>query len=129
MTDDLYNKNPAPVIVTYDITVENGDGSGKYEEGSEVTLSAQDILDDMFVFKKKLAGWENLPYTTPIVTFETDDDIITKPIYKNDYTILLVIIGAGAGRGGFVFLRTWRKKNTPKKTDEFSDYDELEDDL
>lgn len=115
-----------PTIFTYEIIVENGDGSGTYEEGTDVTISAEPVIDDMFIIKKKLAGWENLPYTESTVTFEVDEDIETKPIYQEDLTMLFTIIGPAAGIGAVVILKKRKRNNNEnKKSDEDTLLEEL----
>ncbi|AFS82977.1 hypothetical protein [Candidatus Nitrosopumilus sediminis] len=94
-----------PTTITYDITVHDGEGSGKYEEDEEVTISAAATKDDFVLFKKKLAGWENLPYKDSTVTFEADDDIETRPIYQDDYSLLLLIAGSGGGGVAFMIVK------------------------
>ncbi|MFQ5787944.1 MAG: hypothetical protein ACE5H1_08170, partial [Thermodesulfobacteriota bacterium] len=68
-------QNEKPTVVTYNVIVENGEGSGIYQEGTEITISAPPVLEDNLLFKKKFVGWEDLPYTEPTATFEVDDDI------------------------------------------------------
>jgi len=114
-----------PTIITYEITVHEGQGSGKYEEDEEVTISAEPTKDDFVIFKKKLVGWENLPYKDSEVIFEADEDIETRPIYQDDYTILFLI---GGSSGGGVAIMAVRKKMNKKedKKEESEEEDILE---
>jgi hypothetical protein len=102
---------PASTIFTYELVVENGQGSGTYQDGEEVTISAPAIIDDMFIIKKKLVGWENLPYTEPTVNFEIDEDIETSPIYQEDYTIIMGIVGSAGAIGGIIGFKKFKKRN------------------
>ncbi len=115
-----------PTVVTYQITVENGDGSGTYAEGSNVTISAVPTINDMIIIKKKLVGWENLPYAEATVTFEADFDVETRPIYQDDFMLLLLIGGAGGGAGAIIMLKKRIKKQGKNEpSDEEKSIDEL----
>jgi hypothetical protein len=113
-------------VFTYTITVVDGQGSGTYPEGANVTISAPATIDDLFIIKKKLVGWENLPYKEATVTFEADSDVTTKPIYQQDLTMLLI---AGAGLGGIGAIVTINKKKKDKKDDDISEEDKIIDEL
>jgi hypothetical protein len=121
----------APVSVfTYDVIVENGKGSGTYSEEEEVTISAKPIIDDIIIIKKKLIGWENLPYTDHTFTLEIDDDIETRPIYQEDLTILFLIIVPIIGIALLITIKkVIKKKHSVVSTDNenISDIDELFD--
>lgn len=112
-----------PTIVTYVITVHDGQGSGTYTEDEEVTISASPIKDDFVLFKKNLVGWENLPYKDAEVTFEVDENLETRPIYQDDYSLLFVMGGSVGGIGAFVFIRN--RKNGKENTKEKSDDDDI----
>lgn len=112
-----------PTTITYDITVHDGEGSGKYEEDEEVTISAAATKDDYVLLKKKLVGWEELPYKDPTVTFEADDNIETRPIYQDDYSLLLLIVGSGGG--GIAFMIVKKRMTKPEDKKEYSEEDSL----
>lgn len=112
---------------TYDIQVTDGEGTGIYEEEEEVTISAPPTKDDIFIIKKKLVGWENLPYKESTVTFEADDDIITKPIYEDDYSFLLVIVGAISTIVVMMVIKKKKPKKVKKPSKEEDDLTELLD--
>ncbi|WKT57987.1 hypothetical protein QVH35_00060 [Candidatus Nitrosotenuis chungbukensis] len=117
-----------PTVFTYEIIVENGEGSGTYAEGSNVTISAAPIINDMVIIKKKLVGWENLPYAEATVTFEADFDVETRPIYQDDFMLLFLIGGAGAGAGAIILLKKRMKKHSRNEpSDEEKSIDELLD--
>lgn len=117
-----------PTVFTYEIIVENGEGSGIYTEGSNVTISAAPTINDMVIIKKKLVGWENLPYAEATVTFEADSDVETRPIYQDDFMLLLLMGGAGAGAGAIVLLKKRMKKQSRNEpSDEEKSIDELLD--
>ncbi len=116
----------SPVIFTYEVIVKNGEGSGTYQDGQEITISAPAVIDDMFIIKKKLVGWKDLPYTEPSVTFEVDDNIETAPIYQDDYTIILGIAGSAGAVGGIVGFKKLKKKDDK---DETTDEDQILEDL
>ncbi len=117
-----------PPSFTYTINVVNGEGSGIYPEGATVTISAPVTIDDMFIIKKKLVGWENLPYQEATATFEADFDVETKPIYQNDLTMLFLASGGGVGVGSVVMLNKKRKK-TKKDDDSMSEEERMIDEL
>lgn len=117
-----------PTITTYEITVVNGEGSGRYAEGTNVTISAPPTIDDMFVIKKKLVGWENLPYAESTVSFEADFDVETKPIYQQDFT-MLVLIGVGAAGAGGVIVFKKKIKRVKKDDHSLSDEEKMIDEL
>lgn len=110
-----------PTIITYDIIVHDGEGTGKYEEDDEVTISATPAKDDFVLFKKKLVGWENLPYKEPTVTFEADEDLETRPIYQEDYSLLLLIVGSSGGGVSIMFVKKKMTKKEDKKEDSEED--------
>lgn len=117
-----------PSVFTYNVIVENGEGSGRYAEGTTVTISATPTTNDMFIIKKKLVGWENLPYKEATVTFEIDSDIETKPIYQDDFMLLLLMGGAGAGAVAITLIKKRKKKQTQNESsDEEKSIDELLD--
>lgn len=117
-----------PTVFSYDVSVTNGKGSGRYQEGQNVTISAPATIGDTFILKKKLVGWENLPYKEPTATFQIDSDIKTKPIYQDDYTFVIAIVaGVGGIVGGVFYLKKY-KKRSPKdetKSDEEKAIDEI----
>lgn len=116
----------SPAVFTYEVVVRNGKGSGTYQDGEEITISAPAVKDDMFIIKKKLIGWENLPYTEPTVTLEVDENIETAPIYEDDYTILFGIAGSAGAVGGIISFKKFRKKeNKDQPTDEDKILEEL----
>lgn len=117
-----------PPVFTYQITVVNGQGSGTYPEGTNVTISAPETIDDMYIIKKKLVGWENLPYKEATVTFQADFDVETKPIYQQDLTMLFLAGGGGAGLGS-VFVLKKKRKNTKKDDNNMSAEDKIIDEL
>lgn len=117
-----------PTVFIYTVTVENGEGSGRYAEGTNVTLSAPATLDDVFIIKKKLVGWANLPYSSPTVSFEIDSDIETRPIYQQDMTFLFLIVGGGAGAGAAVVFKK-KRKIKKKDDDNLSDEEKMIDEL
>jgi len=102
-------------ITTYDIEVIDGEGSGIYKEEEEVTISAPVTKDDILIMKKKFVGWENLPYKESTVIFEADEDVSTRAIYEDDYSILLLIVGSIGGIGALVIVK---KKQKSQKVDE-----------
>ncbi|WP_246282030.1 hypothetical protein [Nitrosopumilus ureiphilus] len=112
-----------PVIFTYTVTVHEGQGSGSYEEEEEVRISAEHTKDDYILFKKKLVGWENLPYKESEVIFNVDDNIETRPIYQDDYTVLFLI--GGLSVGGIAFMTIKKRKKAENKVEEKSDEDNL----
>lgn len=118
-------EQPQVSTFTYDIVVVDGEGSGTYPEGANVTISAPATVDDMFIIKKKLVGWENLPYAEATTTFQADDDVETRPIYQQDFTMLIL---AGGGAGGVGALITINKKKN-KKDDDTSEEDRIIDEL
>ncbi|MGQ0772604.1 MAG: hypothetical protein ACT4NT_07530 [Nitrososphaerota archaeon] len=119
-------EQPQVSTFTYDITVVNGEGSGTYPEGANVTISAPATIDDMFIIKKKLVGWENLPYTEAAATFQADDDVETKPVYQQDFTMLIMAGGGAAGIGAVI---TINKKKNKNKKDDVSEEDKIIDEL
>ncbi|HWP78510.1 MAG TPA: hypothetical protein VNL34_02525 [Candidatus Nitrosotenuis sp.] len=114
-------------VFTYTVNVIDGQGSGTYPEGSNVTISAPAILDDMYIIKKKLVGWENLPYKEATVTFEADFDVETRPIYQQDFTMLLLAVGGVVGIGAVMTINKKKKQN--KKDDDISEEDKIIDEL
>jgi hypothetical protein len=116
-----------PTVFTYDVIVKNGEGSGRYVEGTNVTISAVPTINDMFIIKKKLVGWENLPYKEDTVTFEIDSDIETKPIYQDDFMLLFLMGGAGTGAGSIILLKKRKKQTRSEPSDEEKSIDELLD--
>ncbi len=114
---------PKPVIFTYTITVHDGQGSGNYEEEEEVKISAEPTKEDYILFKKKLVGWENLPYKESEVIFDADDNIETRPIYQDDYTGLFLIVGLSIG--GIVFMTIKKRRNVENKVEEKSEEDNI----
>jgi hypothetical protein len=117
-----------PTVFTYEIIVENGEGSGTYAEGSNVTISAAPTINDMIIIKKKLVGWENLPYAEATVTFEADFDVETRPIYQDDFMLLIIMGGAIAGVGGIITLKKRMKKQADgEPSDEEKSIDEILD--
>ncbi|HXG13926.1 MAG TPA: hypothetical protein VNK25_02220 [Candidatus Nitrosotenuis sp.] len=114
-------------VFTYTINVIDGQGSGTYPEGSNVTISAPAVIDDMYIIKKKLVGWENLPYKEATVTFEADFDVETRPIYQQDFTMLLMAGGGAAGIGAVITINKKKKKN--KKDDDISEENKIIDEL
>lgn len=110
---------------TYDIQVIDGEGTGTYEEEEEVTISALPTKDDIFIIKKKFAGWENLPYKESTVTFEADDDINTKPIYEDDYSFLFIIVGMVSAIGALIVIKKKKPKGIKKPSKEDDDLLEL----
>ena len=102
-------------IVVYEIEVIDGEGSGMYKEEEEVTISAPVIKDDILIIKKKFVGWENLPYKESTVTFEADENLSTRPLYEDDYSILFLIMGSIGGIGVLVVVK---KKQKGQKIDE-----------
>ncbi|MEW6043257.1 MAG: hypothetical protein AB1608_03250 [Thermoproteota archaeon] len=110
-----------PVVFTYVVTVENGEGSGTYHEGENVTINAPEVLNDMVIYKKKFVGWANLPHKTPTATFAVDDDVETRPIYQDDFTMLFTILGPSAGIGALFVFKKRGKKSGKKKDDDTSD--------
>ena len=112
-------------IITYDIQVIDGEGTGTYEEEDEVTISAPPTKDDIFIIKKKFAGWENLPYKESTVTFEADDDINTKPIYEEDYSFLFIMGGIAAAIAALIVIKKKKPKNIKKPSKEDDDLLEL----
>lgn len=123
--DIVQNPVENPVVFTYAITVENGEGTGQYREGENVTINAPATLNDMFIYKKKLVGWENLPYTTSTVTFEADDNVETRPIYQDDYTMLFTIIGPSAGIGALVVIKRRDKKSSKTEDEDIFDDEDV----
>jgi len=122
-TQQAQSQEPQITVVTYDIEVDGGSGSGTYAEDEEVTISSPETRNDNFIIKEKLVGWENLPYKDPEVTFLADSNIETSPIYETDYTMLITIIGPAAGIGAFVFIKKQKSKNNIDDTDELSEED------
>lgn len=120
--------SPPPVTFTYQITVTNGEGTGRYPEGANVTISAPATIDDMYIIKKKLVGWENLPYKEATATFAADFDVETKPIYEQDMTMLFLAGGGGAGIGA-VFVIKKKRKNAKPNDDSMSEEDKIIDEL
>lgn len=118
---------PAPTFM-YQVTVANGQGTGRYPEGANVTISAPAVIDDMYIIKKKLVGWENLPYKEATATFAADFDVETKPIYEQDLTMLFLAGGGGAGIGS-VFVIKKKRKNTKPDDDSMSAEDKIIDEL
>ena len=127
---------PAPTVTKYLVEVDGGEGSGIYLEDEEVTLKAKPVIQDGII-RKVFAYWEDLPYTDAEITFEIDDNIETKPIYRDDYSILFAIGGVIASVGGLVFFRKKfsrkltsikpkKKKSSSKKDLEDSILDEIE---
>ncbi|MFB5608741.1 MAG: hypothetical protein ACE5Q5_00770 [Nitrosarchaeum sp.] len=114
-------------VFTYDINVINGEGTGTYEEEEEVTISAPQTKDDIFIIKKKFVGWENLPYKESTVTFEADDNITTKPIYEDDYSILIAILGAIIATIAVMIIKKKKPKKAKKQSKEEDDLMELLD--
>ena len=112
-------------VITYDIQVTDGEGTGTYEEEEEVTISAPPTKDDIFIIKKKFAGWENLPYKESSVTFEADDDINTRPIYEDDYSFLFIISGTVAAMVAFMVIKKKKPKDIKKPSKEDDDLLEL----
>lgn len=112
-------------VTTYDIQVTDGEGSGTYEEEEEVTISAPPTKDDIFIIKKKFAGWENLPYKESTVAFEADDDINTRPIYEDDYSFLFIIVGIVAAIGALTVIKKKKPKDIKKLSKEDNDLLEL----
>lgn len=112
-------------VITYDIQVIDGEGTGTYEEEEEVTISASPTKDDIFIIKKKFVGWENLPYKESTVTFAADDDINTKPIYEDDYSFLFIIVGIAAALGGLIVFKKKKPKDVKKPSKEDDDLQEL----
>ncbi len=119
---------PQITVITYEIEVDGGSGSGTYEEDEEVTISAPPVKNDKFLIKEKLVGWENLPYKEPEATFLADSNIETRPIYQTDYTMLFTVIGPIAGIGAFVFIKKQKNKKNQENSEELSedDIEELE---
>jgi hypothetical protein len=113
-------------VFTYTINVVDGQGSGIYQEGANVTISAPAVIDDMYIIKKKLVGWENLPYKEATVTFEADSDVETRPIYQQDFTLVLMAAGGAAGIGAVI---TINKKKKNKKDDDISEEDKIINEL
>lgn len=110
-------QKPTPFM--YKVSVTNGEGSGKYAGGTNVTISAAPTINDMFIIKKKLTGWENLPYKEPTVTFEIDSDVDTKPIYQDDFTLLFLIGGgAGVGVGAMMIFKKRKKQQSSSESSE-----------
>jgi hypothetical protein len=112
-------------VITYDIQVTDGEGSGTYEEDEEVTISAPPTKDDMFIIKKKLVGWENLPYKEPTVAFAADDNIDTSPVYEYDYSFLFIIVGVVAVIGALMVIKKKKPKDAKKPSKEDNDLREL----
>lgn len=111
--------------ITYDIQVMDGEGSGTYEEEEEVTISASPTKDDIFIIKKKLVGWENLPYKESTVTFPADDDINTKPIYEDDYSFIFIMVGIAIAIGALIIVKKKKPKEVKKSSKEDDDLQEL----
>jgi hypothetical protein len=124
MTKTDVGENTLPTTFNYEIIVHDGLGSGTYEEGEEVTISAPTTKDDIFILKKKLTGWENLPHKESEVNFEADEDLETRPIYQDDYTMLLVIAGGAVGFGSFVVVKQ-KRKGKPNNKKSSSDEDDI----
>jgi hypothetical protein len=80
----------------------------------------------MYIIKKKLVGWENLPYKEATVTFEADSDVETRPIYQQDFTLVLMAAGGAAGIGAVI---TINKKKKNKKDDDISEEDKIINEL
>ncbi|MEM3064561.1 MAG: hypothetical protein QW177_04225 [Candidatus Nitrosotenuis sp.] len=119
-TQDATTTPQNNVVFTYEVIVENGEGSGTYREGENVTINAPEVLNDMIIYKKKFAGWANLPYKTPTATFVADSDVETRPMYQDDFTMIFTILGPSAGIGAlFVFKK--RGKKSGKKKDDAND--------
>lgn len=127
VTQQEQSQQPQRTIVTYNIEVEGGSGSGTYEEDQEVTISAPETRNDNFLIKEKLTGWENLPYKETEVTFLADGHIETKPIYETDYTMLFTIVAPAAGIGAFAFIKKQRMKNNTDETDEELSEDDIKE--
>ncbi|MGI0010870.1 MAG: hypothetical protein ACREAE_05675, partial [Nitrosopumilaceae archaeon] len=114
--------------ITYELLVENGEGSGSYAEGTEVTISATPVIQDG-IFRKVLVGWENLPYKEATVKFEIDDDIETRPIYQEDYLMLIGIGAAAAGSSVVVVIKKRQKKSGNTQDDDFLAQESTDDTL
>ena len=70
-------------------------------------------------------GWEGLQYTNPEVTFEADEDIETRPIYQDDYTILFSIAGVAIAGAAYMIIRK-RKSSKNDEKEESKEDDILE---
>ncbi|WP_299290129.1 hypothetical protein [Nitrosopumilus sp.] len=115
------NSVPTRTIFTYDVEVENGEGSGQFPEGEEITISAEPIIDDFIIIKKQLVGWENLPNTDSSFIIEIEEDIKTRPIYQYDFTLLLLTVAPAIGIVSVVTVKKQLKKKTNKKIKNFDD--------
>lgn len=111
---------PVNVTAVYDRQVEivvlgaGSTGSGSYEYGQTVVVSAEPGFIIPVLLPEKISYWQGAPLsaagpdglvTEPVFSFRAESDVVLEPVYEPDLTRMYMAAAAGAAAGAYVAYR------------------------
>lgn len=97
----FYADTDYSITILYDkfikVTVNDGEGSGVYSYGESVKISAPDKPIIPILIKETFDYWIGSDITTSSFTITPENDYSITAVYKDDYSVLMVIVMGGVG--------------------------------
>lgn len=78
------------------VDIKDAEGGGLYPYGTTVNITAPPKEKISFLVRQVFDHWQGLPYDTNSVSFVAKEHISARAVYKDDYTLLMLLVAACA---------------------------------